>query len=89
MEDENTTEVKPEAPSCTGSALNDLLSVFSAIAGVIGVVIIAACRIYHIGWHPEWTEAQSLLALWRFYALGVSLIMFSYGWMWRASAGIR
>lgn len=36
----------------------------------ITACVAVACRIYHIAWHPEWTEVQNLLALWPFYVAG-------------------
>ena len=54
-------------------------------AGIVGILIILACRGYHLFWHPDWTEAQSIVALWPHYALGASLVLFSSGWCWKSS----
>ena len=37
-------------------------------------VVIVATRLYHLLFHPEWTEAQSLLHLWLPYLIAFILI---------------
>ncbi len=80
-------KTKPEERRCLRSELSALFSFISAAVGVIGGLIIAACRLYQVAYHPEWTEAQSLIAMWKFYALGAGLIMFASGWVWRDHLG--
>jgi hypothetical protein len=50
------------------------------VAGVVGVV---GCRAYHIGWHPEWTEAQSLRDLWMIYLFAITCVVFGVLWFSR------
>ncbi len=53
----------------------------AAIFGTAGFGGLIACRLYHLLIHPEWTEAESLLALWPFYGCSFLLAMFSSGWL--------
>ena len=77
----------PEEQRYLRSGLSVLLPFISAVIGVIGGLIIAACIIYQSAFHPEWTEAQSFIILWKFYALGAALIIFASGWVWRDHLG--
>jgi len=65
---------------------NALLSGVFLVLGSIGLLLIVVCRVYHLFWHPEWTEAQSLLNLYPFYGLALCLLCFSSGWFWREQA---
>jgi len=64
---------------------NALLSRAMSCIGGAGFGGIVACQVYHLMVHPEWTEAESLLALWPFYGLSLCIGMFAFGWAWRAS----
>jgi len=48
-------------------------AILSILLLVIATVIVLGCFIYHVGFHPEWTGAQSLRKLWVFYLLAVGL----------------
>jgi len=53
------------------------------IVGILGIAGIISCRSYHLFWHPEWTEAQSLIKLWHFYGASFSCLIFSAGFFWK------
>lgn len=45
------------------------------ILAILAGIVIGGARVYQVFWHPEWTEAQSLLNLWPWYGLGVWLVV--------------